>query len=239
MNKLSKKIIKYFTPVEWVLWLGGIAAIIIGFIVGEEKNYLSLASSILGVTCIMFNAKGSVWGQFIAIGFAVTYAILAYTKNYYGEMIIYLALMLPIHISSIVIWLKNKSDNSERLEVKINTLSKKEYIIAAVIACALCVAFYFALRALGTDNLIISTISLITSLAAAYLMLRRCEYFAICFVLNDVILIALWSLKLYSDGISVLPSVMSFVIFLANDSYSFYSWKKIKRRQECARQSRA
>jgi nicotinamide mononucleotide transporter PnuC len=231
MKKFARKIIKYFTPFEWVLWLGGMAAILVGFFIGEEKNYLSLASSLLGITCIMFNAKGSVWGQFIAIGFAITYAILAYTKAYYGEMIIYLALMLPIHVSSIVIWLKNKNTDAERLEVKINTLTKKEYIIASCCAVVLTVVFYFALRALNTDNLVVSTISLITSLAAAYLMLRRCEYFAICFVLNDVILIILWSLKLSVDGISVLPSVLSFIIFLVNDSYSFYSWKQIKRRQ--------
>lgn len=216
---------------EWVLLLGGIAAVIVGFFIGEEKNYLSLASSILGITCIMFNAKGSVWGQFVAIGFAITYALLAYTKAYYGEMIIYLALMLPIHISSIVIWLKNRNADSDRMEVKINTLSAKEYIIAGIVAVGLTVAFYFALQALGTDNLIVSTISLITSLAAAYLMLRRCEYFAVCFVLNDVILIILWSLKMSTDGISVLPSVLSFIIFLANDGYSFISWKRIKRRQ--------
>jgi nicotinamide mononucleotide transporter PnuC len=231
MKEKFKGIIKYFTPIEWAMLLGGIAVVLIGFIVCEDKNYLSLASSILGITCVMFNAKGNVWGQVVAIGFALTYGILAYTKAYYGEMLIYFCLMLPIHVASIVTWLKNKNSKAKGNEVKINTLHKKEYIIASLIGCALTVGFYFLLKVLNTDNLIVSTISLISSLAAAYLMLRRCEYFAVCFVVNDIILIVLWSLKIYTEGISVLPSVLSFVVFLINDSYSFISWKRIKRRQ--------
>lgn len=225
------RILKYFTPFEWVLWLGGMAAILVGFFVGQDANLLSLFSSLFGVTLIIFNAKGNVWGQVFAIVFSVLYGILSYTKAYYGEMIIYFALMLPIHIASIVIWLKNPNKDAKHLEVKINTLTAGEYIIAGVCAIGLTVAFYFLLDVLDTDNLIVSTISLITSLAAAYLMLRRCEYFSICFILNDVILIVLWSLKLATDGISVLPSVLCFCLFLINDAYCFISWRRLKFRQ--------
>lgn len=228
---MARKILKYFTPFEWALWLGGMAAIAAGFFIGEDKNLLSLFSSLFGVTLIIFNAKGNVWGQVFAICFSVLYGILSYTKAYYGEMIIYFALMTPIHIASIVIWLKNLNKDAKRLEVKINSLSALEYGIAAVFTAAATVAFYFILQALNTDNLIISTISLVTSLAAAYLMLRRCEYFSICFVLNDIILIIMWSLKLSTDGISVLPSVLCFSIFLINDAYCYLSWRKIKYRQ--------
>lgn len=230
--KLKRTIVTYFTPLEWALLLGGIATVIVGFCLGEDKNILSLVSSVFGIACIMYNAKGNVAGQFLSIAFALTYAALAYTKRYYGEMIIYLALMLPIHIASIVIWLKHKNTRSERHEVVINSLSAKEYAVSAVVGCALTAGFYFLLRFLNTDNLAISTVSLITSLAAAYLMLRRTEYFALCFVLNDVVLIALWALKMYSDGISVLPSVLSFAVFLMTDFYEFVNWKRMKRRQK-------
>lgn len=229
------KILKYFTPFEWVLWLGGMAAILFAFFVGRDGNVLSLFSSLFGVTLIIFNAKGNVWGQVFAIVFSLLYGILSYTKSYYGEMIIYFALMLPIHIASIVIWLKNPNKDAKHLEVKINTLTAREYAIAGVCAIGLTAAFYFLLDALSTDNLIVSTISLITSLAAAYLMLRRCEYFSICFILNDVILIVLWSLKLSTDGISVLPSVLCFCLFLINDAYCFISWRKLKFRQRTQR----
>lgn len=233
---MFKKIVRYFTPFEWTLWLGGMAAIAAGFIFGQERNLLSLFSSLFGVTLIIFNAKGNVWGQVFAICFSVLYGLLSYTKAYYGEMIIYFALMTPIHIASIVIWLKNLNKDAKYLEVKINTVSAREYAVAGVCTVGLTVAFYYVLKALNTDNLIISTISLVTSLAAAYLMLRRSEFFSVCFVLNDVILIIMWSLKLSTDGISVLPSVLCFSIFLIDDAYCYLSWRKLKFSQRVSTQ---
>ncbi len=230
-SHMLKKILKYFSPFEWALYGGGIAVITAGFLIGTERNVLSYVSALLGISCVIFNAKGSVWGQIISIGFALTYAAFAYFNRYYGEMIIYLALMFPIHVASIFSWLKNKNSKAKHLEVKINTLSVREYVLAATGGAALTVGFYFLLRALNTDNLVVSTISLVTSLAAAYLMLRRCEYFSLCFVANDIVLLVLWSMKMATDGISVLPSIISFCLYLLNDTYSFISWKRIKRRQ--------
>lgn len=225
------KALKYFTPLEWSLWLGGMTVIITGFCLGADKNLLSLFSALLGVSCVIFNAKGSVWGQIISVGFAFTYATFAYLNRYYGETIIYLALMLPIHVASIVGWLKNRNDKSEYAEVKINRLSKREFALFALGAACASVGFYFLLYALKTDNLIVSTISLVASLGAAYLMLRRCEYFALCFIANDIILLVLWSMKIPELGTSVVPSLISFALYLVNDSYSFINWKRIKRRQ--------
>lgn len=233
--KILKNIIKYFTPFEWFLWLGGLAVIFIGFIFGGDVGMmavLSLLSACFGISCVIFNAKGNVLGQVLSIIFALIYAVLAYFNHYYGEMIIYLALMLPIHVASIVSWIRNPNKNAEHTEVQINTLTAKEYIILAAALPFIVCGFYFLLYALKTDNLIVSTISLVTSLGAAYLMLRRCEYFALFFVANDVILIILWSMKLATDGVAVVPSIISFALFLINDSYSFFNWKRIKRRQK-------
>lgn len=227
---MFKKFLTYFTKTEWALWLCGVAAVTAGFAFGQERSILSYLSSLAGITCIIINAKGNVIGQAVSIVFAVLYAAYAYTQRYYGEMLIYLLLMLPIHIISIVTWLKNKYKGRAH-EVRINTIRPAEYALTFIGAACVTVVFYFILRALGTDNLIISTISLTTSVTAAYLMLRRCEYFSVCFVFNDVVLITLWSLKLTTTGISVLPSVIAFVMFLLNDAYCFISWHRIRRRQ--------
>ena len=54
--------------------------------------------------------------------------------------------------------------------------------------------FYYILKLLNTNELMISTISLTASLVASYLMLRRSSNYAIAFVINDVILITLWGI---------------------------------------------
>lgn len=224
------KFLKYFTVTEWALYLASVCVITVGFAVGNERNVLSYLSSLAGVSCIIVNAKGNVLGQVISIAFAVLYAIHAYFQRYYGEMLIYICLMLPIHIASVINWMRNKF-NGKASEVKINTLRPLEFVLTGIGAAGATVAFYFILKALNTDNLIVSTISLTTSITAAYLMLRRCEFFSIVFIANDVVLIVLWSMKMATAGISMLPSVIAFVMFLLNDSYCFINWQRIKKRQ--------
>lgn len=227
---MFKKFIKYFNIAEWTLWLLSITVITVGFAVSSERSVLSYLSSLAGVTCVIVNAKGNVAGQAISIIFALLYAIYAYQQHYYGEMLIYICLMLPIHIISIITWLRNKY-NGNAHEVKINSLRPLEYVLTGFGAVAVTVAFYFLLGALKTDNLIVSTVSLTTSITAAYLMLRRCEFFSLLFIANDIVLIVLWSMKISTAGLQVLPSVIAFTMFLANDAYCFISWQKIKRRQ--------
>lgn len=227
---MFKKFLRYFSITQWIIWIGSLAVVTIGFALTKQRSALSYLSSLFGISCIIFNAKGNVIGQFIAIIFSALYAAYSYTQHYYGEMIIYLALMIPIHSFSIVSWLRNKY-NGKACEVKINTLKKTEYLYVGLGAAAITVAFYFLLKALNTDNLIVSTISLTTSITAAYLILRRCEYYSICFIANDIVLIILWSMKIATDGWASLPSVLGFVTFLVIDGYCFISWRKMHKRQ--------
>lgn len=227
---MIKKIINYFSVTEWILWITGLAVVTCGFAFASDRSLLSYLSSVAGITCIIFNSKGNFVGQAVSIVFAILYGLYAYTQRYYGEMLIYFCLMTPIHIASIVTWFKNRH-NGKALEVKINSLSRREYAITALGAVVVTVAFYFLLDALNTDNLVVSAISLTTSITAAYLMLRRCETFSLCFIFNDVVLIILWSMKISTTGISVLPSVLAFIMFLVIDTYCFISWRRIKKRQ--------
>ena len=96
----------------------------------------------------------------------------------------------------------------------------------------LTIGFYFLLKALNTSQLIVSTISLITSVVASYLMLRRCSYYAIGFMLNDIILIILWSMAIVESGWSYLPTVLSFCVFFINDLYGFIHWKIQEKKQD-------
>ena len=49
-------------------------------------------------------------------------------------------------------------------------------------------------------------------------------------MLNDIVLIVLWSLASI-DNISYLPIIFCFTMFLINDLYGFYCWKKMQKDQ--------
>lgn len=196
-----------------------------------DRNWFSYIVSIVGVVSVLTVAKGLIIAPFINIGYNILYAIISIFQHFYGEAIIYIGLMIPISVASIISWLKNKNKENQSV-VEINKIHGMEYLYLFIGALMATVAFYFILKALNTSELIISTISLITSVVASYLMLRRCSYYALGFVANDIVLIVLWSMVVVNSGIQFLPSVISFCIFLINDIYGFIHWKIEEKKQE-------
>ncbi|MFA5449877.1 MAG: nicotinamide riboside transporter PnuC [Clostridia bacterium] len=227
--KFVRATLKSFTKFELALWLGSYLVITLSFVLLKNKDYLTLAASLIGATALIFVSKGNVLGQVLTVVFSVFYGIISFSFRYYGEMITYLCMTTPIAVASIVTWIRN-AYNGNAIEVKIANLSKKEYFLMLLSGTAVTVAFYFILDAFNTNYLIISTISVMTSFVASYLTMRRSEYYALAYALNDIVLISLWVLATMSE-ISYLPMIICFVVFLINDLYGFINWSKTKRKQ--------
>ena len=196
----------------------------------DRENYLTLAASIIGVTSLIFNAKGNPVGQFLMVLFSLLYGIISYSFDYYGEMITYLGITMPMAIFALISWLKNPYKNN-KAEVKVNTISKKEVFFMGICTVVITVLFYFILDYYKTANIIPSTLSVTTSFIAVYLTFRRSPLFALAYASNDIILIILWIMASLYD-IRYISVVVCFVAFLVNDIYGFISWQKMKIRQK-------
>ena len=207
-----------------------LATIVLCFVIGTDKNYLSLCTSIVGICGVACLSKGLVFAPYINVVLGVLYSILSYTQNYYGEMIVYLAFIIPMNIVSIILWLKNRKDGNS-LEVKVNKVSGLEYALYFFALAVLSVAFYFLLRALNTSALVVSTLSIITLVAAQYLVIRRSSFYAIGFILNDMLAITLWSISVSEYGVEYLPTVICFCVYFVNDVYGLIHWKVEEKKQ--------
>ncbi len=216
------------TRFELILWLSSAAIITISFVVSGGGDVLTIIASLIGVTALIFVAKGYVLGQVLTVVFAVFYGIISYFFTYYGEMITYLCMTAPIAIAATISWLKNPYKNSK--EVTVSRVSAKTWLVLCVTAAAATAAFYFILGALGNANLLFSTISVTTSFLAASLTLLRSPYYAVFYSANDIVLIVLWVLAAM-ESISYLPMVICFVLFLVNDMYGFFNWRRMAKRQ--------
>lgn len=227
---------KTLTKFEWALWLFSLTAIAASFFAVGNTDYATLATSLLGVTALIFMAHGDAFGMAIMICFSIIYATVSFFAQYYGEMIIYLTMQLPCCVSSLISWLKHPSDKGTS-EVKIGKFTKKHLYILIPLVIAVTTSFFFILRAFNTANLIPSTISVATSMIALYLMILRLPAYAVAFIFNDIVLIVLWSLACV-QSLNYLSLVVCFSIFLINDSYTFISWTKRnaaqKRREKSA-----
>lgn len=220
---------KYFSKTEISLWIVSVTLIITAFLIFDRVNFLTLIASLVGVTSLIFCAKGNPIGQALMIVFGIFYGIISFGFAYYGEMITYLGMTLPMAVVSLISWLKNPY-NGNKSEVKVNKISKREIILSLILTTAVTVIFYFILKAFGTANLIPSTVSVTTSFFAAYLTFRRSTLFAAAYAANDLVLIILWSLAAFSN-ISYLSVTVCFTAFFANDLYGFINWRKMEKKQ--------
>ena len=221
--------LKYFSNIEWALWLSSLLFIIISFLAFGGDGYLTLVASLVGATSLIYCAKGNPIGQVLMIIFGALYGVISYSFAYFGEMITYLGMTVPMAIVALVTWLKNPYKNNKS-EVTVNKISKQEIVFMLCLSVLVTIIFYFILKALGTANLLPSTVSVTTSFIAAYLTFRRSPYFAFVYALNDIVLIVLWVLASIRD-MSYVSTVVCFIIFLLNDLYGFISWKRMQKRQ--------
>lgn len=189
----------YFSKTDIALWCSSAALILISFWIFDRENYLTLLASLIGVTSLIFNAKGNPFGQFLMVVFSLLYGIISFTFAYYGEMITYLGMTMPMAVFALVSWLRNPY-NGNRSEVKVNSISRTETVLMWVITAVVTVLFYFILEHFETANIVPSTLSVTTSFVAVYLTFRRSPCFALAYAANDVVLIVLWVLASICDA---------------------------------------
>ncbi len=224
-----KKLLSYFSMIEIALWTSSVALILISFLVFDRANYLTLIASLIGVTSLIFNAKGNPFGQVLMVIFSLLYGIISYKFTYYGEMITYLGMTMPMAVFALISWLRNPYKGN-RAEVEVNSIGKGEQMLMWLMTAIVTIIFYFILEHFNTANIIPSTLSVTTSFIAVYLTFKRSPYFALAYASNDIVLIVLWVMASVTD-IRYISVVVCFLAFLFNDIYGFISWQRMRKRQ--------
>lgn len=219
----------YFTKFELILWISSVSTVLLFFCLFDRTSYMTLIASALGVTSLILNAKGNPLGMLLMVIFSILYGIISFGRAYYGEMITYMGMTLPMSVISLVAWLCHPY-KGKRSQVSVNRVRGMEYILLSVLTAAVTVIFYFVLKYFNTANLIPSTVSVSTSFAAAYLTFRRSPWFAVAYAINDVVLLVLWTMAAVSDT-SYISVIACFFAFLVNDIYGFVSWRNMEKKQ--------
>jgi len=215
--------IQDLTKKEWLLWLGLLLIVILSNLVSGSVDVLTLVAVCVGITSLIFAAKGNVWAQILMIVFSILYGIISWRFRYWGEMITYLGMTMPMAVWSTITWIRNPSKNGN--EVEIQKLNRKHIAGLSVFSVAVTAAFCYILHVLDTPNIVFSTISVTTSFLAASLTMLRSSYYALGYAMNDIVLIVLWVLASLKNP-AYIPVAVNFAIFFLNDLYGFVSWKK-------------
>ena len=75
-----------------------LVVIVMANILPGDFDLLTLIASCIGVTSLVLAAKGNVWSQILMIIFSILYGIISWQFRYWGEMITYLGMTMPMAI---------------------------------------------------------------------------------------------------------------------------------------------
>lgn len=209
---------------DWILWGISMVMVVLSNLLTGTVDMVNLSATVIGVTALIFVAKGDVLGQVLTFVFAVLYSITSWRFRYYGEILTYMGMTAPIALLSVVSWLKNPYEKG-KVEVKIQRLNRKQTVLLWGLTIMVTGVFGWMLYLLDTPNLLFSTISISTSFLASALMFFRNSNYALAYGANDVVLIVLWVLA-SMENITYLPMIVCFAMFLVNDLYGYLNWRR-------------
>ena len=208
------------------LFLGTLTAFVFTFVF--KGTWIDLGYTLLYFWTALLLAKGKYSCYFFGILSTIFYAIVSYINAYYGEVIMDMGCTLPLMIIGLINWLRHQ-DNTNTVIIK--DMTNRELVVLLLSQAALFMGYYYLLKVFNTANVLASTFSMTSGIIATYLTARRSEYGWIAFIINDIFLIALWSIPVFEGNLNILPILLCPVLLLINDIYGVFSWKKIKIRQ--------
>lgn len=210
----------------------GVVTVTITGIVFHSKWYIFI-STILGLLCVFTQAKGKIATQFIGVVYFCFYIFISYTERLYGEAILYLIIMLPMYIYGVIHWLANRDKQDNVVLVRSN-LSIREWILSSVGFIIVAIGVFFLLKVLNTAQLVISTLSFVSMLPAVYLLIRRCKWNQVAFLVNDFIVPILWLYLALHGSLYVLPLCIYHIFQITYDVYGLIVWIKLEKKQKTA-----
>ena len=221
---------KGYTLIDLALITSGMFIVTLSGIVFNSSWYI-IINTLFGLLYVFAQAKGKISTQFLGIIHFSFYIFIAYTQKFYGEALLYLVIMLPMHIYGAIHWLMYKDKKNNVVLVR-NSLSKTELVLSGIVLISLSVLIYFFLRMLDTKLLLINSLSFITMLPGLYLLIRRCRWNHVAFIINDFIVPILWILLVIEGDYSFIPMCIYHVFQLLYDLYGIIEWTKLSREQK-------
>ena len=110
------KSLKDWTKLEKILLFGSVILVsLVGIIF--KSDLLTTLCSIVGIIPALLLAKGKNLGQIFGLLIVALYSIVSFRNGYYGEVIIYLCIMLPMYIVGIISWIRHQNKDTNTVEV--------------------------------------------------------------------------------------------------------------------------
>ena len=236
INKLKKAAANYFSG--WsilertLLTLAFIVPVTLG--ITFQSSLLQIgASSVTMIASLLF-AKARIEGYFLSLAGMIMFAIVAFNNRLFGEVGVLIFFGFPMLIAGFISWSKalKKPGGNKPAKLQIRKTGKKEIAILALLCAIAGIGLYFLLKAINTNLLLLSTISVVFTIFGTILMVRRSHLGTLGFALNDISNILLWLMIVLLGDITAIVMIVQPMLLLVNNTYGIFEWRKLLQMQE-------
>lgn len=227
-----------------LIWYIIFVALGIACLIVEPKGWFCVLDLIVLMINVDLVTRGKVIGIYIGIIECVMYAYISYKSALFGEAIKMLLINIPLNIFSIISWTKSykkqKGDTKKYTQEETSTISVRKMSLKniwwlALIFIGLYVGSYFGLKALGTNVLILSTLSFVLMIFTKLLNGLRYLESWICDILTCFSNLVLWAIVIFTNtqsgfNLAELPVLAIQLALLSNAIFAFIMWKIMYRK---------
>ena len=143
INRLFASLTKF----EWALWISSVCVSVLSYFISGNSSFFEMFTTLLGVTALIFVAKGYVIGQALTVVFGILYAIVSFECKYYGEMITYLFMSAPIALLATIEWIRHPYKDTKVVEV--SRVNKKQITLMCILSMVVTVVLFFCIEIYG------------------------------------------------------------------------------------------
>lgn len=221
---------KGYNIIDFILIFTGLVVVTTSGII-FKSSWMVMVTTWFALFCVFTQAKGKVITQFLGLGYFGFYTYISYTQKFYGEALIYLLIMIPMYLYGVIHWLANR-DKKDNVVIVRSNLPKLEWLIAGICILLITPIIYVILDLLNTSKVFISTLSFVSLLPSVYLLIRRCKWNQVAFLINDLIVPILWIFLVIEGDYSFLPMCIYYIFQITYDIYGLAEWIKLEKKQK-------
>ena len=202
--------------------------IICGILSGQA--YYETAISVFSVVMLMYLVEGKRAGCVCGIIYCVLYAIVCFSRGFYGLASFNFFFAMPMYTASLFTWSKNKSGDTNTVAVRRFSHKNLAFVIAGAFILFGCA--YMILKLAGSSGSTAVFDGLTLSFAAfgtVLLALRFVEQWYFNLAANATVF-TLWVFAAVRD-VSNLNFVICAAVFVVSNAMALFSWLKMAKLQ--------
>lgn len=228
MEKIKSWILKHF----WngynafeKLFLGFMILMQIAVFIIQPDTPLNIIAGLAGVISVVMCAKGRVMFYFVGFIQTITYLILAWQNQFYGEVLENLFYFVTM-IWGIFVWKKNEVTNADGTQ---DVIAKKfttlQWILSIVGTVVATILMGYWLDSIGSAQAYTDAATNVMAIFAQLLMVRRYREQWIWWLIIDLFCIKMWFVA------GNWSMVAMYIGWTANCIYGWINWSKLNKKQ--------